>query len=345
LSVIFAYRPLSGLAVHLHRKRKGKILIVKKHSFLMNAKNIILAILMVLSFAACSSEIEGIDDNMTNTNVNNGTTSISVRMMTEGVDTKAGTPSEELAIKNYVIAVFEEKSEERVGYAFGGTTGGYLDTPIVKGIDAKAGKVTVIVVANVDDTSVFDNLYTYQDFTSMTVGNLNNLTKVGIKTNVTLSAEYNSLEVTLKQLTSCVNVTLNEPTVSVVGENNITASIKANSYSARIAETSKIIADPQDATSRDITLESAESFSYSTYAVKGSDLLVVHADLVIYANGVEKKTSTKDIVVSFPENTLFAGKIYNQQIDVNVTVTQNFEVEFGYEIKIKKNENQDITYN
>lgn len=311
----------------------------------MNAKNIILAILMVLSFAACSSEIEGIDDNMTNTNVNvnNGETSISVRMMTEGVDTKA--ESDESAIRNYVIAVFEEGSKERVGYAFGGTTGGYLETPIVKGIDAKAGKVTVIVVANVDDTSVFDNLYTYQDFTSMTVGNLNNLTKVGIETNVTLSATSNSLDVTLKQLTSRVNVTLNKPEVTVIGEKNITASLKANSYSARIAEKSKIIADPQEAASKDITLESAESFSYFTYAVKGSDLLVVHVSLVIYANGAEKKTITRDIEVSFPDDTLLAGKSYNQQIDVNVTVTQNFEVEFGYEIKIKDNENQEITYN
>ena len=204
----------------------------------------------------------------------------------------------------------------------------------------------MIYVANVDDKTFFDNLYTYQDFTSMTVGKLNNLTKVGIETNVTLSATSNSLEVTLKQLTSRVNVTLNEPKVTVIGEDNITASLKANSYSARIAETSKIIADPQEAASKDITLEPSESqFSYFTYAVKGSDLLVVHAELVIFAGGVEKNTITRNIVVSFPDNTLLAGKSYNQQIDVNVTVTQNFEVEFGYEIKIKDNENQEITYN
>lgn len=312
----------------------------------MNAKNIILAILMVLSFAACSSDIEGLDDNMTNTSANNGETSISVRITTEGVDTKAGTSLNELAINNYVIAVFEEGSKERVGYAFDNTLGGYQETPTVKGINAKAGKVIVIVVANVDDTSVFDNLYTYQDFTSKTVGNLNNLTKVGIKTNVTLSATDNSLSVTLKQLTSRINVILNKPNVTVVGENNITASFKANSYSACIAEISKIIADPQEVTApSDITLESAESFSYLTYAVKGSDLLVVHASLVIYANGVEKKTITRNIVVPFPDGILLAGKSYNQQIDVNVTVTQNFEVQFGYEIKIKDNANQEITYN
>lgn len=109
----------------------------------MNAKNIISAILMVLSFAACSSDIEGFDDNMTNNNTNNGETSISVRMVMEGVSTKAGTTidltTEEAAIKNYVIAVFEEKSGERVGYASGTANGSYLVTPIVKGIDAKAG--------------------------------------------------------------------------------------------------------------------------------------------------------------------------------------------------------------
>ena len=69
----------------------------------MNAKNIISAILMVLSFAACSSNIEGFDDNMTNNNTNNGETSISVRMVMEGGSTKAGTTidltTEEAAIK------------------------------------------------------------------------------------------------------------------------------------------------------------------------------------------------------------------------------------------------------
>ena len=313
----------------------------------MNAKNIILAILMVLSFAACSSEIEGIDDNMTNTNVNvnKGTTSISVRMMTESVDTKADIQPE-LTIRNYVIAVFEEKSNQRVGYALGDTKGGALVYPEVTGIDAKVGEVTVIVVANVDNVNEFDNLYTYEEFSSKTVGALSNLTKVGKVEHVQLTKANNSLEVTLKQLTSRVNVTLNEPKVTVIGENNITASIKAKGYSACIAETSKIIADPQEAGISNIKLDSPESqFSYSTYAVKGSKLLVVHADLVIYANEAEKKTITKDIEVSFPDKTLLAGKSYDQQVYVNVTVTQNFEVEFGYEIEIKNNENQDITYN
>ena len=320
----------------------------------MNAKNIILAILMVLSFAACSSEIEGIDDNMTNTNVNvnNGETSISVRMMTEGVDTKAGIPSDELAIRNYVIAVFEEGSKERVGYAFGGTTGGYLETPIVKGIDVKAGEVTVIVVANVDDTSVFDNLYTYQDFTSMTVGNLNNLTKVGIKTNVALSATSNSLEVTLKQLTSRVNVTLNEPKVS--GGSGVTAELKAYSYSASIAKNSTVISAPQtgEVSSVELDENGETSLSYMTYAVKNPEL-TVKAQLVIYMNGEVRQKTEKDIEIKFISKdtgkqleALIAGASYNQQIDVNVTVSQNFDVEFGYEIvEIGINENQDITYN
>lgn len=191
----------------------------------MNAKNIISAILMVLSFTACTSEIEGIDDNMTNTGANNGETSISVRMMTEGVSTKADTQSEKL-ISNYVIAVFEKKSGERVGYASGTADGGSLDTPIVKGINTKAGIVKVIVVANVDNVNDFDNLYTYGQFSTKTVGNLTNLTKVGIKDDVTLSATENKLEVELKQLTARVNVTLNEP--EVTGGNNVTVLLLAN---------------------------------------------------------------------------------------------------------------------
>lgn len=82
----------------------------------MNAKNIISAILMVLSFAACSSDIEGLDDNMTNTSASTGETSISVRMTTDGISTKSNGQSE-LAINNFVIAVFEAASGQRIGYA------------------------------------------------------------------------------------------------------------------------------------------------------------------------------------------------------------------------------------
>mgnify|MGYP002756318294 FL=1 len=223
----------------------------------MNAKNIISAILMVLSFAACSSDIEGFDDNMTNNNTNNGETSISVRMVMEGVSTKAGTTidltTEEAAIKNYVIAVFEEKSGERVGYASGTANGSYLVTPIVKGIDAKAGIVKVIVVANIDDINDFNNLYTYEEFSTKTVGHLNNWTKVGIEDNVTLFKTDNELNIELKQLTARVNVTLNEPTVT--GGNNVTVTFRAYHYTASIAESSKIVYVPQTADTRDILLD------------------------------------------------------------------------------------------
>ena len=317
----------------------------------MNAKNIISAILMVLSFTACTSEIEGIDDNMTNTNVSNGTTSISVRMMTEEVSTKGDTSSDESAIKNYVIAVFEEESNQRVGYAFGSTTGGYEETPkTVTEIDAKAGNVTVIVVANVDDTSVFDNLYTYNGFTSMTVGSLNNLTKVGIKTNVTLSAANNSLDVTLKQLTARVNVTLNEP--EVTGGNNVTVNFKAYRYIASIAETSMIVYAPQTVeTNTEVSLNNETSFSYITYAV-ATPVLNVYAELEILVDGVVTKTIEKEIPVSFKSQNnvqvggLIAGKSYSQQVNTKITISQNVDVSFKYEIvSITDNDNQNITYN
>lgn len=315
----------------------------------MNAKNIISAILMVLSFTACTSEIEGIDDNMTNTGANNGETSISVRMMTEGVSTKADTQSEKL-ISNYVIAVFEKKSGERVGYASGTADGGSLDTPIVKGINTKAGIVKVIVVANVDNVNDFDNLYTYGQFSTKTVGNLTNLTKVGIKDDVTLSATENKLEVELKQLTARVNVTLNEP--EVTGGNNVTVNFKAYRYTASIAKTSMIVYAPQTVeTETEVSLNNETSFSYITYAV-ATPVLNVYAQLEILVDGEVKKTIEKEIPVSFKSqdnvqlDALIAGKSYNQQVNTKITISQNVDVEFGYEIvSITDNDNQDITYN
>ncbi len=113
----------------------------------MNAKNIISAILMVLSFTACSSEIEGIDDNMTNTGANNGETSISVRMMTEGISTKADTQSEKL-ISNYVIAVFEKKSSS--------------STPF-------CSKSSCVNVQRSEPFSIFSNFILYHSLTKVTV--------------------------------------------------------------------------------------------------------------------------------------------------------------------------------
>lgn len=314
----------------------------------MNAKNIISAILMVLSFTACSSEIEGIDDNMTNTGANNGETSISVRMMTEGISTKADTQSEKL-ISNYVIAVFEKKSGERVGYASGIADGGSLDTPIVKGINTKAGIVKVIVVANVDNVNDFDNLYTYGQFSTKTVGNLTNLTKVGIKDDVTLSATENKLEVELKQLTARVNVTLNAP--EVTGGNNVTVNFKAYRYIASIAETSMIVYAPQTGKTKDVLFDKTKTFSYVTYAVT-NPVLNVYAQLEILVDGEVKKTIEKEIPVSFKSqdnvqlDALIAGKSYNQQVNTKITISQNVDVEFGYEIvSITDNGNQDITYN
>ena len=315
----------------------------------MNAKNIISAILMVLSFTACTSEIEGLDDNMTNTGANNGETSISVRMMTEGVSTKADTQSEKL-ISNYVIAVFEKKSGERVGYASGTADGGSLDTPIVKGINTKAGIVKVIVVANVDNVNDFDNLYTYGQFSTKTVGNLTNLTKVGIKDDVTLSATENKLEVELKQLTARVNVTLNEPEVS--GGNGVTVNFKAYRYTASIAKTSMIVYAPQTVeTETEVSLNNETSFSYITYAV-ANPVLKVYAKLEILVNGEVKKTIEKEIPVSFKSkedgklDSLIAGKSYNQQVNTKITISQNVDVSFKYEIvSITDNDNQNITYN
>lgn len=306
----------------------------------MKVKNIIPAILMILSFVACTSEIEGID-NMTNNNANNSTTSISVRMITDGMNTKSGS-SDELTIKNYAIAVFEVASGQRIGYLAENNT----PSTTTISIDTKKVVVNVIAVANVDDVSEFDSLYTYEEFKSKTVGSLANFTKVGIKENVTLDVSV--LEITLKQLTARVNVTLNKPTV--VGGDNVTVKFKAYSFNATIKETSNIIAEPQSvvATEKSLENEGATSFSYYTYAV-ANPTLIVKTKLEVYVNEELKKSVDRDITVAFislrGENVIAAGESYNQTINATVTITQNYDVNFEYEVvKIKNNEDQVINY-
>lgn len=304
----------------------------------MKVKNIIPAILMVLLFVACTSEIEGID-NMTNNNANNSTTSISVRMITDGMNTKSGSLNE-LTIKNYAIAVFEVASGQRIGYLAENAPSS--NAYVV--LDTKEGLVNVIAVANIDDMNEFDAVYTYDEFKLKTVGNLDNFTKVGIRENVTLSASV--LEITLKQLTARVNVTLNEPIV--IGGDNVTVKFKAYNYEATINETSNIIAEPQETSAIEKSLEGVTSFNYYTYAVK-NPILIVKTKLEVYVKGVLKKTIDKDITVTFKslsgENIIAAGESYNQIIDATVTITQNYDVNFEYEVvKIKDNQDQVIDY-
>lgn len=304
----------------------------------MKVKNIIPAILMILSFVACTSEIEGID-NMTNNNANNSTTSISVCMITDGMNTKSGS-SNELTIKNYAIAVFEVTSGQRIGYLVENAPSS--NAYVV--LDTKEGLVNVIAVANIDDMNEFDAVYTYDEFKLKTVGNLGNFTKVGIRENVTLSASV--LEITLKQLTARVNVTLNEPIV--IGGNDVTVKFKAYNYNATINETSNIIAEPQKTSAIEKSLGSVTSFNYYTYAVK-NPILIVKTKLEVYVKGILKKTIDKDITVTFKslsgENIIAAGESYNQIIDATVTITQNYDVNFEYEVvKIKDNEDQVINY-
>lgn len=310
----------------------------------MNAKNIILAILMVMSFTACSSEIEGID-NIT-TNVSNGKISISVCMMTEGIGTKSGV-GDELTINNYVIAVFEKGTNARIGYV--AKEGNPEGNVIVPGV--KEGIVNVVVVANVDDINEFNNLYIYKEFTSKTVGHLSNLTKVCIIEDKVINEYYKTLDVLLEQLTARVNVVLNEPIVDVNGKDLVTVEIKAYSYKANIVESTEITGHPKTIDAKEISLESngRTSFFYYTYAVN-NPTLIINAELTISING-NKQTIEKEITVDFTSvedgklKALWAGRSYNQTINANITVNQRQGVSFEYEIvKIKDNEEQNIKF-
>lgn len=326
----------------------------------MNAKNIILAILMVLSFAACSSEIEGIDDNMTNTNVNNGTTSISVRMMTEGVGTKSevnSLTSEQTAIKNYIIAVFEHESNERIGYVKGqnNVTGGDV-VGLSLDVDTKEGSVDVFVISNLDeaDEAQFDAIYTSTEFKKQTFGSLNKLVKVGSAIGKEISGSKATVPVELSQLTARVQVNVEE-TASVngnePGKGDVTASIRVLNYSAKIQSTSSFEPEagagetPDNATGLDVN-----NFHFYTYKLNQPSL-VLNVEITVSASGKEPKIVNKEIMVPFNLNgsslsVLENGKSYQLTLETALSVSVNCDPIFTYKLhEIDPIEQDEITFN
>lgn len=326
----------------------------------MNAKNIILAILMVLSFAACSSEIEGIDNNMANTNVNNGTTSISVRMMTEGVGTKAeanSLTSEETAINNYIIAVFEHGSKERIGYVKGQnqTTGGDV-IGLNLDVDTKEGLVDIFVIANLneEDEALFGAIYTSTEFKKQTFGSLNDLVKVGSAIEQEIFAGNANVTVRLSQLTARVRVNVAE-TASVndnkPGEGDVTASIKAISYIAKIQSTSRF--EPEagtgEAPEEAIALK-GNNFHFDTYKLNDPSL-ALNVEIVVSTSGKDNVTISKEITVPFSVDgsllsVLENGKSYQLTIETALSVSVHCDPIFTYKLhEIETIEQDEITFN
>lgn len=325
----------------------------------MNAKNIILAILMVLSFAACSSEIEGIDNNMTNTNVNNGTTSISVRMMTEGVGTKAeanSLTSEETVINNYIIAVFEHVSKERIGYVRGENTAtGGAVTGLTLNVDTKEGLVDIFVIANLDETDEvkFDAIYTSADFKAQTFGSLNDLVKVGSAIEQKISGSEVSVPVELSQLTARVQVNVAE-TASVngnkPGEGDVKAIIRAISYTAKIQSISAFEPNAETGeTPEEATALVANDFHFNTYKLNAPSL-ELNVEIVISATGKEPVTIKRTITVPFelngsPLSVLENGKFYQLTVETALSVSVECEPTFTYKLhEIDKIEQDEITF-
>lgn len=323
----------------------------------MNAKNIISAILMVLSFTACTSEIEGIDDNMTNTNVNNGTTSISVRMMTEGVDTKAeanSLTSEDTAINNYIIAVFEHVSKERIGYVRGKNTAtGGAVTGLKLEVDTKEGFVDIFVIANLNETdeSLFDAIYTSTEFKNQVFGSLDDLVKVGSSIGKEISNVNETVTIELSQLSARVLVNVAE-TASVngnePGEGDVTARINAISYKAKVQNTSSFepgaVGTPSEATEL-----IDNNFHFYTYKLNDPSL-VLNVKIVISTDGNEK-TIEKTISVPFQKDgsllsVLENGKSYQLTIETALSVSVNCDPIFTYKLhEIETIEQDEITFN
>lgn len=336
----------------------------------MNAKNIISVILMVLSFAACSSEIEGIDDNMTNTSANNGETSISVRMVTEGIGTKSESAenkptTEEAAIKNYIIAVFEDKSGERVGYLKGSntTTKSGVTGLIVGGIDCKAGIVNVIVIANLskEEENIFDTVYTYEEFRKREVHSLSNLVKVGENSKeISPNEDNNSITVKLSQLTARVKVSFGGITING-DKTGVTATFVPQSFQAKQQMSSTLfdpVAGNGELTSPVSFTGDTKDFSFYTYKLSSPEVLVSTNILVSKkVSETETKESViqkKDVSVSFTHggetlSVLENGKAYSLEINAIITISVQEDVPcnvtFSYTVHEIENIEQDIEFN
>lgn len=318
----------------------------------MNAKNIILAILMVLSFAACSSEIEGIDNNMANNTANPATasTSIVVNFSAGELITKSGVSDgtaeasdKEMNIDEYVIAVFEKQTGDRVGFTTGKNEGSkVVSSQTIQNIDCKEGEVIVYVVANAP-AEQFTSLYTRTDFESVRVENLNNLVKVGKQETKLEQGETNSLEIELSQLTARVKVNFE---VTVQSDEKVT--FEANNYVATIA-TSSAIHDVKaiDGTSSTVNI-SSESFTYYTYAVT-NPTLALNGTLTV-TNKQENKTKEVTIKIPFEKgsqtlSSLKDGVSYEITVEATLTVGINATPEISYKIHKIETIDQGITFN
>ena len=316
----------------------------------MNAKNIILAISMVLSFAACTSEIEGIDNTMTDASVNsNRETSLSVRMVSNGNNTKSATADADgLAISNFIIAVFESESGERIGYTKGTASSSSSGTVILPSINTKEGTADVMVIANLSeaDQALFNNLYTYDEFAGQPVGSLERLVKVGVSKGVKLTKNATAT-VELEQLTARVQVNMSA-IVDGAGTTGTTASMAATAYTANVSNSSNIIAPgTSGGTEVNVPLDKVSAFSYGTYKVTTTGILVSVEISIKDAAGKEMKNITKEINVPFNNGaalTLENGKAYS--IDVEASISVKCDVSLSYTVHAFDTiEQSEITFN
>lgn len=324
----------------------------------MNAKNIILAILMVLSFTACSSEIEGIDNNMANNTANPATasTSIVVNFSAGELITKSGVSDgtaeasdKEMSIDEYVIAVFEKQTGDRVGFTTGKNEGSKVSSQTIQNIDCKEGEAIVYVVANAPSAQ-FTSLYTLADFEAVTVENPNNLVKVGKQETKLEQGKTNSLKIELSQLTARVKVNF-----VVTVQSNEKVTFKANNYVATIATSSAIqnvkaiagTSSTVNISSKSLNI-SSESFTYYTYAVT-NPTLALNGTLTVTD---KQKNNTKEVTIEIPFkkegqtlSSLKDGVSYEITVEATLTVGINATPEISYQIHNIETIDQGITFN
>lgn len=316
-------------------------------------KNIFIIIATVFLATACSSDIledvPSTDNNNPNTEVAEDA-SLTIRIASEGVQTKAGETTEQLTeserdITSCVVAVFENTTEKyRIGYKYisNGINQNVTDGSFtVDDIRCKEGKAWVVVIANLTDAQAaeLEGKYTYSEWNTFSTKGIdaNRLIKYNRKKEYNLASGDNTVEIQLTQLAARIDIT--DITVTPPAA-DMDASFKMSSMTATISDFSYVLApySYQDNTTsyraeyntnntHNITKDAYVSFySYSVdSSVEGTEaygFVKVTMTGTITTTTKEDVSESRDVTFSFNiYQKLSAGNLYRGSL----TITSGLE--------------------
>lgn len=315
-------------------------------------KNIFIIIATVFLATACSSDIledvPSTDNNNPNTEVA-GDASLTLRIASDGVQTKAGETTEKLTaserkISSCVIAVFENTTEKyRIGYRYisnvtnQSTTDGSFT---VDDIRCKEGKALVVVIANLTATQAaeLEGKYTYSEWNAFSTKGIDakDLIKYNRKKEYNLTSGDNTVEIQLTQLAARIDITSITVTPPAV---DMTASFEMSSMTATISDFSYVLAPfsykdnttsyhAEYSTNETHNLTEDAYVSFYSYSVDSSvEGTEAYGFVKVTMTGTIKITKdgnveSRDVTFSFDiYKNIFAGNLYRG----NLTMTSGLE--------------------